>query len=56
MTLNTDLGLGTAVVTQTPPDGTDKTVVDGMTSRHKPGTAFDIGATKFTGMYIGKCG
>ena len=48
VTQTTDPGLGTAAVTRTPLDVTDKTVVDGMTSSHKPSTAFIIGTRKLT--------
>ena len=48
ITVDTDIGMPTAVVTWTEPTATDNSGIQTLTATHSPGSAFNIGVTLVT--------
>ena len=48
ITVDTDIGMSTAVVTWTEPTATDNSGIQTLTATHSPGSTFNIGVTVVT--------
>ena len=48
ITVDTDIGMPTAVVTWTEPTATDNSGIQTLTATHRPGSTFNIGVTLVT--------